>query len=93
VGQFHWDAGTYLEVMRGEVPAYSSEDMLAAAGRSLDPDIVVPDRLEDAITPISPDYDVPSAVPEQVRCLDQAGFSASPTWVHGDLAVVAADRA
>jgi tRNA (cmo5U34)-methyltransferase len=193
VGQFHWHAETYLELMRTEVPAYerlqdevteattwqdarailelgtgtgettrrmlaghplakllgidSSEDMLAAARRSLDPDrvdlrigrledplpagpfdlvvsvltvhhldgedkadlfarvaavlrpggrfvmgdVVVPDRPEDAITPISPDYDFPSTVADQVRWLEQAGFSASPTWQQGDLAVIAAD--
>jgi tRNA (cmo5U34)-methyltransferase len=193
VGQFHWRADSYLELMRAEVPAYerlqdeaaaaaagprvrailelgigtgettrrvlaahpgarligidSSEDMLAAARRSLDPqrvdlrlgrledplpagpfdlavsvlavhhlkgdgkaelfrrvaatlrpggrfvlgDVVVPERPEDAITPISPDYDFPSTVPDQVRWLGQAGFTASPTWRDGDLAVIAAD--
>jgi tRNA (cmo5U34)-methyltransferase len=67
--------------------------VLRAGGRFVMGDVVVPARPEDAITPIGPDYDFPSAVPDQVRWLEQAGFSAAPTWVHGDLAVVAADRA
>jgi tRNA (cmo5U34)-methyltransferase len=195
VGQFHWRAETYLDLMRSEVPEYerlqdeaaeatastqagailelgtgsgetarrvlashprasligidSSDDMLAAARRALDPervdlrvgrledplpggpfdlavavlavhhlegedkaelfarvaavlrpggrfvvgDVVVPRRPEDAITPISPDYDFPSTVADQVRWLERAGFSATPTWQHRDLAVIAADLA
>jgi tRNA (cmo5U34)-methyltransferase len=53
-------------------------------------DVVVPERAEDAITPISPDYDHPSSVAEQLRWLTAAGFSASPSWVRGDLAVIVA---
>jgi tRNA (cmo5U34)-methyltransferase len=64
---------------------------LRPGGRFVLGDVVVPERPEDAITPISPDYDFPSTVPDQVRWLGQAGFTASPTWRDGDLAVIAAD--
>jgi tRNA (cmo5U34)-methyltransferase len=194
VGQFHWRAESYLDLMRAEVPDYerlqdeateatrrfeaaivlelgtgtgetarrvlaahprarltgidSSEDMLAAARVLLDParvdlrpgrledplpagpfdlvvsvlavhhlkgqakaglfgrveavlrpggrfvlaDVVVPERPEDATTPISPDYDHPSSVADQLRWLSAAGLSATASWQHGDLAVMVADR-
>ena len=192
--QFHWDAETYLDLMRAEVPDYgslqeetaaatrsiearamlelgtgtgetarrllavhaeasligvdSSEQMLAAAGRLLDPqrvdlrvggiedplpegpfdlvvaalvvhhlagerkaelfrnvrsvlrrggrfvvaDVVVPEDPSDAITPLSPEYDHPSSVAEQLRWLERAGLTATVTWSQRDLAVIAADR-
>jgi hypothetical protein len=55
-------------------------------------DVVEPDRAEDAITPIDPDYDFPSSAADQLAWLDQAGFAASLQWSEGDLAVLVADR-
>ena len=192
--QFHWDAETYLESMRAEVPDYdrlqeetaeatrpvearailelgtgtgetarrllavraraelvgvdASEQMLAAASGLLDPervdlrvasiedalpartfdlvvaalvvhhlegdakadlfqrvhsllrpggrfvlaDVVVPESPGEAITPLSPDYDHPSTLPEQLDWLQAAGLSTSVVWKRRDLAVIAADR-
>ena len=43
--------------------------------------------------PTSPDYDLPSRLPDQLHWLREAGFSPAVTWQERDLAVVAADRA
>ncbi len=192
--QFHWDATTYLDLMRAEVPDYerlqdetaeatrhsearailelgtgtgetarrvlarhphanlvgvdSGEQMLAAARQALEPDrvdlrigriedalpegpfdlavaalvvhhlagqakaelfrrvhsalrpggrfvvadVVVPTDPQDAITPLSPEYDHPSTLAEQVAWLERADFSATVVWRARDLAVIAADR-
>ena len=192
--QFHWDAETYLDLMRAEVPAYeglqeataeatlgtdplsilelgtgtgetarrllarhphaelvgidSSEQMLAAAARLLDSkrvdlrvgriedalpagpfdvtvaalvvhhlagdrkaelfgrihavlrrggrlvlaDVVVPEDPQDAVTPLSPDYDHPSSIAEHLAWLERAGFAARVVWKARDLAVFSGDR-
>jgi len=192
--QFHWDAETYLDLMRAEVPAYerlqqataeatqatdahailelgtgtgetarrllashpraelfgvdSSEQMLAAARQLLDPkrvdlrvgqiedplpegpfdlavaalvvhhlpgerkaelfrrvhtalrprgrfvlaDVVIPEDPQDAVTPLSPEYDHPSSVSDHLTWLERAGFSPTVAWDVGDLTVIAADR-
>ena len=54
-------------------------------------DVVVPDDPADAITPLSPDFDLPSPVPDQLAALRDAGFDASVVWSHRDLAVIAAN--
>ena len=192
--QFHWDAETYLDLMRAEVPAYerlqeatanatqgtnarailelgtgtgetarrllvrhphaelvgvdSSEQMLAAAAQLLDServelrvgriedalpggpfdvtvaalvvhhlagdrkaelfqrihavlrpgarlvlaDVVVPDDPQDAVTPLSPEYDHPSSVAEHLAWLKRAGFSATVVWSAHDLAVFPGER-
>ena len=54
-------------------------------------DVVVPDDPADAITPLSPDFDLPSPVPDQLAWLREAGFDASVVWSHRDLAVIAAN--
>jgi len=51
-------------------------------------DVVVPDRSEDVITPISPDYDFPSTLADQLRWPAAAGFSVSTSWERRDLAVM-----
>jgi tRNA (cmo5U34)-methyltransferase len=54
-------------------------------------DVVVPDDPADAVTPLSPDYDLPSTVAEQLAWLDAAGFEAAVTWRNRDLAVLRAE--
>jgi len=65
---------------------------LRPGGRFVLADVVVPERPEDAITPISADYDYPSTVAEQLRWLAAVGLSASTSWRRRDLAVMVADR-
>jgi tRNA (cmo5U34)-methyltransferase len=55
-------------------------------------DVIVPERPEDAVAPLSPDYDLPDPLDDQLDWLDAAGFDAEPTWVRGDLTVVRAVR-
>jgi tRNA (cmo5U34)-methyltransferase len=62
--------------------------VLAAGGRIVVADVVVPDDPADAVTPIDGVYDKPSTVAEQLRWLEDAGFSASVAWARRDLAVL-----
>lgn len=61
-------------------------------GRFVLADLVVPGRLEDAVTPPTPGYDFPSTVAEELGWLEAAGFSASTSWHRGDLAVMVARK-
>jgi tRNA (cmo5U34)-methyltransferase len=66
--------------------------VLRPGGRFLLADVVIPERPEDAITPLSPDYDHPSTLPELLGWLHAAGFSPTLIWGPRDLAVITADR-
>jgi tRNA (cmo5U34)-methyltransferase len=65
--------------------------VLTTGGRFVLADVVVPDDPADALTPLSPDYDLPSTVAEQLTWLGAAGFDAEVTWRHRDLAVLRAE--
>jgi tRNA (cmo5U34)-methyltransferase len=54
-------------------------------------DVVVPDDPADALTPLSPGFDMPSRVDEQLAWLRDAGFSSRLVWARRDLAVIAAN--
>ena len=62
-------------------------EVLKPGGRFVIGDVVVPDDPADAVTPLSPDYDLPSRVDEQLAWLADAGFEASVVWRARDLAV------
>jgi tRNA (cmo5U34)-methyltransferase len=64
---------------------------LAGGGRFVLADVVVPDAPEDAVTSLSPGWDHPSSLAEQLQWLTEAGFDARVSWQRGDLAVVVAD--
>jgi tRNA (cmo5U34)-methyltransferase len=66
--------------------------VLTTGGRFVLADVVVPDDPADAVTPLSPDYDLPSTVAEQLTWLGAAGFEAEVTWRHRDLAVLSGER-
>ena len=55
-------------------------------------DVVVPVDPSLATTPLTPGYDRPSPLADQLGWLREAGFTPSVTWEQGDLAVVAARR-
>lgn len=65
-----------------------AREVLAPGGRLVVGDVVVPEDPTDAITPIEGDYDKPSTLAEQLRWLEEAGFSARVSWRRRDLAVV-----
>jgi len=55
-------------------------------------DVVVPTDPAEAVVPLTPDYDLPDTVHEQLVWLREAGFEAEQTWGRDDLAVVRARR-
>jgi tRNA (cmo5U34)-methyltransferase len=68
----------------GRVAAISAVFVLA--------DVIVPADPADAFTPLTPEFDLPDRLDDQLSWLDDAGFDAEATWVRGDLAVVRAIR-
>jgi tRNA (cmo5U34)-methyltransferase len=63
---------------------------LRAGGLFVLADVVVPIDPADADVPLTPGYDKPSSVADQLRWLAAAGFDASVRWADGDLAVIVA---
>jgi tRNA (cmo5U34)-methyltransferase len=55
-------------------------------------DVVVPDDPALQTTPLTPGYDRPSPLADQLRWLSDVGFDARVVWEAGDLAVIAARR-
>jgi tRNA (cmo5U34)-methyltransferase len=55
-------------------------------------DVIVPEDAADARVPLTPGYDLPDTLADQLAWLGEAGFEAEATWVRGDLAVVRARR-
>lgn len=66
--------------------------VLEPGGRFVLADVVVPDDPADAVTPLSPDYDLPSRVDEQLAWMRETGLEPSLVWAERDLAVIAAVR-
>jgi len=62
--------------------------VLRSGGRFVLGDVVAPERPEDVVTPLTPDFDRPDAVPDLLRWLADAGFDARVTWAERDLAVL-----
>lgn len=67
-------------------------DALVPGGLFVLGDVVVPVDPALARTPLTPGYDRPSPLADQLRWLSDAGFSPRVVWEEGDLAVVAARR-
>jgi tRNA (cmo5U34)-methyltransferase len=65
-------------------------DRLRPGGRFVLADVVTPDDPRDMVTPISPGYDMPSPVADQLGWLRQAGLRPTVRWHEKDLAVIAA---
>jgi tRNA (cmo5U34)-methyltransferase len=62
--------------------------VLAPGGRFVLADVVVPERASDAVTPLTPGFDKPSSLAEQLEWLRDAGFDPAVTWSERDLAVL-----
>jgi L-threonylcarbamoyladenylate synthase len=67
-------------------------DVLAPAGLFVMGDVVVPVDAVAATTPLTPGYDHPSPLADQLRWLAEAGLEPRVAWERGDLAVVAGRR-
>jgi tRNA (cmo5U34)-methyltransferase len=65
---------------------------LIPGGRFVLGDVVVPEDPADASVPLSPDFDRPDTLQDQVTWLRQAGFDTHVAWARNDLAVVVATR-
>jgi SAM-dependent methyltransferase len=61
---------------------------LAAGGRLVLGDVVVPEDPFDVVTPIDGDYDMPSSVADQLSWLAAARLRSRLAWAHRDLAVL-----
>jgi tRNA (cmo5U34)-methyltransferase len=83
----HLDAGGKRDLFR------RIACVLRPAGRFVLGDVVVPEQPEDAVTPITPEFDLPERVPDLVSWLQDSGFQASVAWVERDLAVLVGDAA
>ena len=62
--------------------------VLRPGGRFVLGDVVVPVDPADAVTSLTPGFDRPSTLADQLQWLTDAGFASSVTWQHRDLAVV-----
>jgi tRNA (cmo5U34)-methyltransferase len=65
--------------------------VMAPGGRFVVGDVVVPDDPALATTPLSPGFDLPDRVEDQLGWLREAGFDAAVAWSSGDLAVLVAN--
>jgi tRNA threonylcarbamoyl adenosine modification protein (Sua5/YciO/YrdC/YwlC family) len=63
---------------------------LAPGGRFVLADVVRPADPGDAVTSLTPGFDHPSPLDDQLQWLTEAGFQARVTWRQADLAVVVA---
>ncbi len=82
----HLDAG-------GKADLFSRvHSVLVPGGLFVLGDVVVPVDPALAVTPLTPGYDRPSPLADQLDWLSAAGFEPRVVWEQGDLAVVAARR-
>ena len=51
-------------------------------------DVIVPKDPAEAVTPLTPGFDLPDRLEAVTGWLQQAGFHVEWTWVRGDLAVL-----
>lgn len=66
-------------------------DALGPGGRFVLADVVTPDDPADAVTSLTPGFDHPDSLADQLAWLGEAGFVTRVAWEHRDLAVVVAD--
>ena len=65
--------------------------VLRPGGRFVLGDVVVPADPTDAVTPLTPEFDLPDTAADQLAWLEEAGFAAGLAWSLRDLAVFAAE--
>jgi tRNA (cmo5U34)-methyltransferase len=65
--------------------------VLRPGGRFVLGDVVVPNRDEDAVTPLTEGFDLPDPLEDQLKWLTAVGFDPRVAWAWKDLAVVSAD--
>jgi tRNA (cmo5U34)-methyltransferase len=80
----HLDAGEKADLFR------RVEQVLSPGGRFVLADLVVPERAEDAVAPVSEGLDRPDSVADQLRWLAQAGLEPQQVWEWRDFALLSA---
>lgn len=65
--------------------------VLRPRGRFVMADVVIPVDAADAVTPLSPGYDMPSSIEDLLRWLRDAGFHSHLVWSSKDLAIIRSD--
>jgi tRNA threonylcarbamoyl adenosine modification protein (Sua5/YciO/YrdC/YwlC family) len=65
--------------------------VLSPGGRFVLADVIVPGDPADAEISLTPGWDHPSPLADQLRWLDEVGFDARVVWEHRDVAVITAD--
>jgi tRNA (cmo5U34)-methyltransferase len=80
----HLDPGEKADLFR------RIAEVLHPGGRFVLGDVVVPERAEDAITPLTEGFDLPDRLEDQFDWLHSAGFRPTTTWTWKDLAVISA---
>src|SRR5207237_1165504 len=80
----HLDAAAKRDLFR------RVREVVVAGGVFVLADVVVPERAEDAVTPLTPGFDLPDRATDQLAWLKEAGFAAEIVWERGDLAVLSA---
>lgn len=75
------------------------EQLFARVARALEPggrfvlaDVVVPADPANAVTSLTPDFDRPTPVADQLRWLEQNGLTPRVRFLHRDLVVIVADK-
>lgn len=78
---------------------HDKEQLFARVARALEPggrfvlaDVVVPADPADAVTSLTPDFDRPSPVADQLRWLEQNGLTPRVRFSHRDLVVLVAEK-
>jgi L-threonylcarbamoyladenylate synthase len=66
-------------------------EALGPGGRFVLADVVTPVHPADVVTSLTPGFDHPDTLADQLAWLAEAGFAARVAWEHRDLAVVVAD--
>lgn len=66
--------------------------VLAPGGRLVVADVVVPPDAREAVIALTPDFDRPSSVADQLEWLSGCGLEPRVTFSAGDLAVIAAEK-
>jgi tRNA (cmo5U34)-methyltransferase len=64
---------------------------LRRGGRFVMGDVVVPNDPSDAVTPLSPEYDLPSSIDDLIGWLEEAGFDPHLVWSFKDLAIISSE--
>ncbi len=67
--------------------------VLTPGGRFVLGDVIVPEDAADAVTSLTPGFDRPSPLLDQLRWLEEAGFATRVEWRHRDLVVISAELA